>query len=349
MIKTIHRYFRSRIERYYLKNRWHFVLDLSLLLIVIILTASVISLYSYRPDISWLGGFSGPVLDLNNPPLELKFDLSGDSLDAREGANLKINFKNNGADAIKNIKVNFAAIDEEFSIRKLELTNDEVSFKINGKELVLDSIPAGEETDVELKIYFSTVVGKRLISWQAQSEYIFSGKLLKKTFVLPQIILKAELSVKSAAYYTSPQGDQLGVGPLPPIVGIPTTYWMFWSVKGDDDFKNLVLSARLPNGVELADGRSLLSGEFNYNDSSRQIIWKVPEIKGGEDNNRLGFEIRLIPTTDQVGMVLPLLNSPRYYAEDSFTNEEKTGSFSAPNTNLADDSFNSGEGKVISD
>jgi len=346
MFKFIHRYLRGRWERYYLKSHWHLVLDLSLLLVIVILAGTVVGLYFYHPNFSGIQ-YTPPTVDLNNPPLELNYSLASSSLRIKEAAVLKIDFKNNGTVAIDNININLTTTDTNFTVSRLE-ASDQSALKINGREIVLTRIEAGASGEAVLKIYFNQKnLQARSINWQAQSQYIFAGQLLKATINLPVLIIPAELEVKGVVYYTSPQGDQLGIGPLPPIATVPTNYWIFWEANSAHDFKNLVFSARLPKGVELYGGRSLLSGEFNYSTSSRQVIWKIPSLKGGGSSYRLGFEIQLIPTLEQVGKVLPLLTGGRYYGRDALTGAESSGSLQPLSTNLEGDHFNAGQGEVV--
>lgn len=346
MFKFIHRYARGRWERYYLKSHWHLILDLSLFMVIIILAAAVFSLYFYRPSLPWIGAYNPPTVDLNNPPLDLSYSVASPVIKIKDAAVLRINFKNNGTVVINNVVINLSSVDPNFTISKLETVSDNLT--INGRQIVLTSVKSGESGEAALKIYFnSKESSSRTINWRAQSEYFLGGQLLKEAVNLPILKLAAELNIKAAVYYTSPQGDQLGVGPVPPIVGIPTSYWIFWEAKSNGDFKNLVLSARLPKGIELGSNRSLLAGEFSYSTSSRQIIWKVPQLKGNDDNYRVGFEIKLIPVAEQVGHVLPLLTQARYYGQDALTIEESAGSLSNLTTNLETDRFNSGQGQVV--
>lgn len=347
MFKLIHRYVRGRWERYYLKSHWHLILDLSLSLIILILAGALISLYLYRPNVSWLSQSAPLVVDLNNPPLELSYDIASSSAKVKEGTVLKITFKNSGTAVINNVNFNLLTTDSNFLVNRLEAVDSSV-LKINGREAVLPQILAGESGEAVLKVYFSQKMATaRTINWQVQSQYQLANQLLKATASLPSLLISGELEAKAVVYYTSPQGDQLGVGPVPPIATVPTNYWVFWEVKSVSDFKNLVFSARLPRGVELASGRTLLSGDFNYNTSSRQVIWKIPELKSQANNYRIGFEIQLIPTVEQVGQVLPLLTSSRYYGQDTLTGEEISGLLNALTTNLETDRFNAGQGEVI--
>ena len=349
MFKLIHHYIRGRWERYYLKSHWHLILDLSLSLLVVILAGALFSLYYYRPNLPWLGSYNPPTVDLNNPPLEIDYSVATSSAKIQDGTILRIIFKNNGNAAINNVNIDFATADDNFALSRLELDdNDNGNLSLNGRELVLKQIKAGTSSALTLRIYFSQKnLAARKIEWQAQSQYFFAGQLLKATVKLAPLTTAAELIAKEAAYYTSPQGDQLGIGPIPPIVGIPTNYWVFLETSGSSDFKDIVFSAYLPQGVELSSGRSLLAGEFSYSTSSRQIIWKIPELKSGNGSYRLGFEIQLIPTAEQEGKVLPLLTNTRYYGEDALTGDEVGGRLKQLTTDLESDRFNSGQGQVV--
>jgi len=348
MFKTIHHYFRGRWEHYYLRSHWHLVLDLSMSLVVIILTIAVVGLYFYRPSLPNFDKIlPDSIVDLNNPPLELSYSIVNPSVKITEGTELKIVFKNNGQADVNNFSLNFLNKDANFSINRLEIIKSDLDFNLNGRELKSAQIKVGEGGEVLLKVYFNQKSSVRNIDWQAQGQYIYSGKLFRTMSDLPSLVVIAELKVQELAYYTSPQGDQLGIGPLPPIVGIPTSYWIFWEAESASDFKNLVFSARLPKGVELGSGRSLLAGEFSYSTSSRQAIWKIAELKGNSSSYRLGFEVQLTPSLEQLGNILPLLTNSRYYGVDALSGKEIKGSFTGITTNLEDDHFNSGEGKVV--
>jgi hypothetical protein len=348
MFKFIHHYFRGRWERYYIKSHWHLVLDLSMLIIILMLAACIIGFYIYRPSFIFQASYTHPAFDLNNPSLTLNFSVASSTAEINEGSLLKINYKNNGTAPISNLILDLTTINTDFSIDKLVIKKDKSLATVSGQSLILPKIAAGSDGEVDLQVYFNVKnPAARTINWQAQSEYTFSGQPIKMTSALPVINLAAVLNAKDEAYYTSLQGDQLGIGPLPPVVGIPTDYWIFWSASSDNNFHNVIFNARLPKGVELAPGRTLLAGEFSYTTSTRQIIWRINNLTGGDDSYRLGFAVRITPTATQVGTVLPLLETTQYYAEDSLTGNTVSGSLPTLTTNLDHDRFNVGQGEVV--
>jgi len=347
MINIIHRYFRGRWERYYFKSHWHFVLDFTLAMVIILLAASLIGLYLYRPNLPSLGSYYPQTVDLNNPPLNLEFSAPQPTFATDSSADLQIDFQNKATAALNDVTIDLLPAADNFFIAKIEATGS-AAVAIQGQQVILTNIPAGGSGEADIKIYFRVKdTALRRLDWQARSSYTFAGQPLTQTYTLPSLTLSATLAVRSYAYYTSPQGDQLGSGPLPPVVGLPTNYWVFWEAQSASEFKNLVLSARLPHGVELTSHRSLLAGEFSYNAAARQLIWKISDLQGQSDSYRLSFEVQLIPIADQAGQILPLINDFRYYGEDALTGEASAGSQATLTTDLASDHFNSGQGQVL--
>jgi len=354
MIKFLKKHWRSRWERFYSNSHFHLIIDVFGICIIIIFAVLLIYSYVYKNNLSLIPWYSNShqVIDLNNPPLELDFSTEEKVFKSGEGILIKIKYKNNGLIIIKNVKFNFLSQNANFSISKIEkagdnLNADNISF--NGSELVINSIESAEAGEIDCKIYVKNLKpSDRVLSLGAQSEYSLGGQLIKKNNDLAELVLTAELTVNSVVYYHSPQGDQLGAGPLPPVQDIPTNYWVFWDVKNNGDFKDFIMRAKLPKNVELGGGRSLLAGDLKYNSVTRQIIWTVPEIKNDSGNYRAGFEIQLIPSASDFGNIPTLISGINYYAIDLVSGEEFTGGFDDLTANLDFDKINHGEGRVVS-
>lgn len=350
MFKSISHFWQKRRERFYLKNRWHLILDYSLGIIILLLLAILASLFFYQPKINSL--FSKvPVekheLDLNNPPLSFSFEEKNPALKLSDGLELKLSLKNSSQFLIQNIKTNFLVVDKNFVIEKIENNKNINDLTINNNQISISSLNPNENREVNVLIRFKAKTDtERTIKWQAQSEYTVSDQVIKESTSLPDINLAAELDASARAYYNSPQGDQLGSGPIPPLVSLPTNYWIFFDVKSAGDFKNLVFSAKLPSGVELTDRRSLLAGDFKYNPASRQVIWTVPELKNQSDSYRVGFEVQFIPSDKQLDKTPAILTDIKYYAHDILVNNENSGDLDNITTNLDFDRINKGQGKV---
>lgn len=329
-------HWQYRVEKFYSRNKWHLISEVLLGLIVLMLMAALIIFHLYRPKISEINNTdSRHVLDLNNPPLVISFNVLEPAVNLEDEVILKINLKNDSNVAVNDLKINLLMVDKNFSLAN------------NNRQFAIAPILAGENREESLKVKFlNQVPVAKVISWQAQTEYSFAGQALKEVFSLPTLRVNSDLSVQAVAYYHSPQGDQLGSGPLPPVVDIPTNYWIFWTLTSTGDFNSFVLSANLPQGVELTNNRSLLAGDFSYNSKTRQIIWKIKDIKSNTDNYRVGFEIQLIPSREQLGKKVILVSQQKYFAFDALTKKEVNQEIYNLTSNLDFDRLNSGQGTV---
>jgi hypothetical protein len=322
--KIMRPYFRSRFERYYLKNKWHLVLDLSLLITILILITTLIALVSFRPPVSDISApnhqISDPLtppIDINNPPLSLVSTVNKDIISRQEDVKLSITLKNDGSSDISDVALIFEPLDDNFSLSSLEKSNNDENFSIRGNKISGLEIKAESSKNIELIVNFKEkTASTRTVKWQAISEYILNSQPFKQSIQLPDLKLIADMSFNGGAYYTSPQGDQLGIGPLPPVVGLPTRYWVFWEVEGSDDLKDVVVSANLPRGVTLTDQRAVLNGELAYQPDNQKITWKIAQLKSADGPARLKFAVELVPSENQVGKSPILTEAGRYIAVD---------------------------------
>lgn len=347
MINIFHRYFRSRWERYYLKNQWHIALDLSLVMLILILLASLFYLYYYRPELPGTGSFSRTPINLDNPPLEVNFNAASPILRDDEPVVLNVALKNGGTEAISGIRLSIETVTSGYSVTQL-ISDKGSDAATKDASITIDRINAGEEKRIDISATIDRRQdANRSLEWQARLDYRLNNQPFSGTVRLPKLAAAADLSASAFAYYTSPQGDQLGIGPVPPVVGLPTDYWIFWEVSGTGDFRDLTLSARLPQGVELTGDRSLLAGALNYNRDTRQLIWQIPSLSPTDGLSRVSFEVELVPVASQAGQTPVLIEAGRFFGTDVFTGEEVAGSLPALTTALEKDRFNYGQGEVL--
>lgn len=350
MIKLLKRHWQWRLEKFYRRNRWHLILDLSLLIIIIILATAFASLKFYRPNISWLDNLSHSKteIDLKNPPLKIVFSVPQPNLRLADGADLQINLANDGSLELQDVAIDLTAANQDFSLTKVTSPLENQALSINNRQLLIAKLPPKASLEIKVKVFFTAKnESAKIINWQAGSAYAYGGQTIKDAWALPDLKIKSELTAKALAYYSSPQGDQLGVGPLPPVVGVPTTYWLFFEASNNGDFKNFVMSGKLPSGVELTGQRSILAGEFKYNEATRQVVWQIKDMKADGGSYRAGFEVSFLPSLEQLGKLSPLLTSIKYYFQDAATDENQESQLSDLSTNLDFDKLNRGQGKVI--
>ncbi len=157
----------------------------------------------------------------------------------------------------------------------------------------------------------------------------------------------SDLKVQTAIYYHSPQGDQLGSGPIPPIVGIPTTYWLFFKADNNgNEVGDFLMSAKLPNNVVFTGNKTLNAGTVSYQADRHLLIWKINSLAKDKSYYSAGMEISLTPTQKQVGQNCELVNTINYSANDLEAEVEINGSLKNMTSALDFDKINQGQGKV---
>jgi len=133
------------------------------------------------------------------------------------------------------------------------------------------------------------------------------------------------LTIETGSLYFSKDGDQLGVGPLPPRTGETTRLWAVVSVEnGANAVRNARLEAKLAPDAEWTGRTSITAGEpIAYLPAERRIIWDIgdiPAFAGGDGAGiNLSMEIGLTPGKDDVGTVPVLIESLKIVGEDTVT------------------------------
>lgn len=113
-------------------------------------------------------------------------------------------------------------------------------------------------------------------------------------------------------------------GPIPPQVGIPTTYTIVWRVNNRyNDARNVVVKANLSSEVEPTGKQMPQSAQLSYNSETREVEWKVGDVIIGAgiqaDPVSVSFQIKFIPTDSQQGTAPQLVYEAKAEGEDAFT------------------------------
>ncbi len=350
-LKSLHRrtwfFYRRR-------NRWHFILDISLSLLIVILLVIVLTLNFYRPEL--LRPPLEPVVEPNGPveeitdPLEISFSLNKNTLNSSGGVLLDLEYFNNSDRDINNLIISFETLSRGFTVNRLENILLPGEVKIVGRTLVIDELEAlgGGQASIRVYVNLSDDPLARETAWQAVINHLFEDQEFKQEIRLNNLKFLSNTKIEATAYYHSSRGDQLGVGPIPPIVDIPTVYWIFFSVENmGNNLENVVISGKLPVYAELGSNQSLLAGDYSYDPANRRLIWQLPFVDKANGNYRAGFEIKINPESEHLGQVLNLITDLTYRFTDTLANEEIRGALRSLNTDLVDDFLNQGQGTVV--
>ena len=261
----------------------------------------------------------------------------------------KINYQNKGQETIKNIKIKLTSANENFSIDSIKESSESKNYFLENNIIEIEDLINNENGSINIDISYNqkNIIGNQEVSLRADIEYQINGQTIKYTKYSNKNKVSSKTSTSMSAYYYSPQGDQLGVGPLPPAVDMATNYWIFLEFNNSgNSLENLVLTAELPENVYFSGNKRVLDGRLNYAEIGKRLIWEVSEINNGINKYRANIEVTLIPEISDFNKVLNLVENIKFSFKDSFTGEDVSGNLSNITTNLENDRLSSGKGVV---
>lgn len=306
-----------------------------------------INLNSFEQEFSLLGQeFSSLV---KSPSLSLSINSDKKNIVLGEKIKYSINYKNEGAESLKNIQINLISGNPNFSIVSINSDNLKNS-KINNNSLVVYDLLPQESGSINLEVLFDQrqVNANQELFLKANLEYQIADQVIKYSLNSEKNKMISQVSALVGVYYYSPQGDQLGVGPLPPAIDMATNYWVFLEFNNSgNDLENFSLTAELPENVYFSDNKRVLDGSLIYGEIGKRLIWEIPEMSGGTNKYRASFEITLIPEENNLGKVLNLLENIKFTVNDKFVGQELSGNLKNLDTNLESDKLSSGKGRVV--
>ncbi len=351
MKNLITKWWKHRLDKYYFKTRWHLIADVVLITILLTLIFIFLSLRFYKPanvSINPVNHIEKQSTEPEKNALLVESNLDSFNISSDKEFILKIKLTNTGQADISNLQLSLVLASNKFSFSKIKNSATETNFKISGHKIELVNLPVGASDELSLVVVIKSLPdAPRLIAWRLNGSYQQNELSKEVDVVLPDLKLLSSITIKAAAYYNSPLGDQLGSGPVPPQVGIPTNYWVFFNPQNiGNNLSNLMVSAKLASNVTFTDRKSLSAGNFTYSASQRRITWTVPEIDPINGTYQVGFELQIIPTASQISTEPLLLTSLVYSATDSYCNEDISAQIQPVSTSLPFDAINKGQGTV---
>ncbi len=160
-----------------------------------------------------------------------------------------------------------------------------------------------------------------------------------------QVKVSSRLAITQKGYYNNLVFGNSG--PVPPVVGQPTTYTITWQAQNYyNDAKNVRVRATLPAGVTLTGQISPNSeiSNFFFDSVSREIVWNVADsMPSGAGVLTTGpsvsFQISFTPTLSQRGKAANLTNKATISGEDQWTGMSLTFEGAGVNTTIPDDTL----------
>lgn len=146
-----------------------------------------------------------------------------------------------------------------------------------------------------------------------------------------------DLRFLSQARYFSPEGEQVGRGPLPPQAGRTTRYLVYWELDfASSDIQDITVEARLGQGIKWPDFVPTKQGEISYDILADKIIWKPGKVyasvdlsQGLDASQKVIFALDLTPEISQIGQKADLLKDIGVFGQK--TTDGVSVTYSSPN------------------
>ncbi len=162
----------------------------------------------------------------------------------------------------------------------------------------------------------------------------------------------AALNLQSFARYYTDEGEQLGRGPLPPVVGKTTRYWIFWNVVNQvNEVRAVVVRGVLPVGVTWTSKVSTTYGDaVKFDAGTNTVLWNVDQVKretgGIYPDVGASFEVALAPEAAAVGKLSLLIQEQSIQGVDVVTQETIEKTIADVTTALPNDPLAKGKGII---
>lgn len=165
--------------------------------------------------------------------------------------------------------------------------------------------------------------------------------IIKKT----EEIKCSDIKLNSYAFYYNEYGDQIGIGPLPPIAGIPTNYWIFFEIQnGENDVKNIDLYTNLGKNVYNTKNKNIKLGDFTINQNG-QINWSTINIEKNQ-KIKIAFEVSFVPDENSIGKIINIIHNTKIFAYDEMCKKQISTEGEDLDTNLKYDSYAKNQGII---
>jgi hypothetical protein len=275
--------------------------------------------------------------------IQLKHFFETNVLTPGTEATLHVTYKHIGKEILRNVEIIFTSRDPFITNQTLRVLDVDTLNPGDEKDLVFqvpirDSVATNLLTSYEnLRVRTNTIAHYSLDQLPNEQLSTSSDEL--------QTPLTTPLNIESFARYTSPGGDQIGRGPLPPRVQQKTSYWIFWNVDGTTNpLQNTIIEGTLPSNVSFSGNTTASEDEgVTFDPLTRKITWdlaQVPPTLNPESKvYSVAFEVILIPTTAQIGSSAPLLQKTSFTGQDAVTGVTRTISKPDITTNLPSDTM----------
>ncbi len=250
-------------------------------------------------------------------------------------------FYNNTDDTIRNIEIVVDLDGEPLNKRSIRVrqggfydsNTNTITWSIENSDR-MRFLDAGDSLELEFTfspIDFSQLeerIEQPIINLNARMSGVrVSGDRVQENIVARRPARISILSNIGASIFTAYGNNPLNnFGPVPPIVGQPTTYTLVLEVSnGNNALENVQFSTSLPSYVNWERVASPSGERVSYNENTRELIWNIgnldPEVGINSDPRRLYLSVTFIPSLSQLNNSVNLTRNSSLRAFDSFARQ----------------------------
>lgn len=288
------------------------------------------------------------IVAISDPQLKTSLNIESLDLDKSKIVNFSLKYRNQEIEDISNLNFKIK-IPEGFNLKNLHLKESNANLEIIDDLIVVKRSPIKNQEQI---VNFSAELERQQVrvnqSLQifVETSYTQSNQMISYEVASRPLKLNSQIKAEAKAYYYSPQGDQIGIGPMPPTVGLPTTYWIFLDISNfGNHLSDINLSGQLAKNVFWENEISLLQGNLHYGPSNKSFVWKINSLEPEDEaNSRLA--LRLQADKDMIGETPTLLENMVLSAYDNFTKETISYFLEDIDTNLIFDKLSQNQGEV---
>jgi hypothetical protein len=159
--------------------------------------------------------------------------------------------------------------------------------------------------------------------------------------------INSDLLLDSEARYFDQDGNQVGNGPLPPVVDQKTQYRVYWTMTNSlHEVQDVLVSTDLPDNVSWVNSFEVSAGEVIYNANNNSLTWRLNRIPLDVKTVTLSYDVAVTPEASQAGSTAQLTKKITLTAVDSSTGGKIIQAVSPLTTGVEKDDQASDKGVV---
>lgn len=148
-----------------------------------------------------------------------------------------------------------------------------------------------------------------------------SNGVTVRSKVIP-ISLSSSINFLGSVTYHDAEGNQIGSGPLPPIVSEPTTYQIKWQLTDSiHDMEDIRIEATLAPNVEWQSSDPPPFGSLTYEPNLRRIVWDIDRLPANQGFITATAMVTITPSSNDTNSFASLYSAPSMIATDAETDE----------------------------